>query len=151
VPTYALTLSVTSGDARNALQSLLSTLNGYVFQDTTDPNNTTYWLGFGGTRIQFGTDKFGNPVYYKLIGCLGYNDDVAQNVQNLLTNLANYCDTLYFASPPFPSRAQIDARLLTRAGEDGADHYWAVHPGDNVTVANAAALLAKFQAVPGTS
>jgi hypothetical protein len=152
MPTYAFTLSITAADARNAVVAVFNAVQGFVKAeaDPDDATNTLYFLAFGGTKVQAGTDpKTGAPVFVRAAGVMAYNQDVPQNVASVVAAASAYCTT-FSPSPPL-TRAQLDARALLLAGQNGADHAWQVHPGDNMTVANAAALLAKFSQIPGTA
>lgn len=148
---YCVLIAVTSADTRNALSSLLTSLRNYVIprwypgSDTSGPADY-YVLGVGGAAVQQGTNRDGTPIEIQAGFILGYNQDCATNVQNLVANVTQYAEGSLCPNPPL-DRATLAARLVQMAGERGCDHVWSVKPGDDVTAADNAALLAKFTPV----
>lgn len=146
---YCLGVTVISTDSRANFGKLLADLQAYLIGRDLDPATndfTRYVLGVGGVPATF-TNPAGAQEEIGVAALIGYNPDVPNAVVNELSQLQRKAGLIQQISfSPAKTRAEAEAYLQNQARFVG-DAIWLTRPGDNVTVADNAALLAKFVSV----
>lgn len=155
MPKYCITCAVVNGDGRVAFRNLCTALVGKVVgRDQVGGVFQRYVWGIGGVAATVLNAK-GESVEVDAVAIVGFNDNVSKQTQdeiNDLQQIPGVAQMLFtqdrYDGPSNPlrymTRAEVHARLRTRAGEDGSSKYWPVEVGANLTTADNAALLAKF-------